>query len=266
MGIGRFSYAAPLALVLLCKVAGAQATQAAPSHPDFTGYYFGKRTPEYVPLDDGKPVLKQYERERVDLIVPHLQPWAKLLMDSTDGTADDSGATCQPAGFWRYQLGGDGVDFALIDGKNMFTWISGEIEVGGVLRIYLNRQHPRNLRPTWNGDAVGHWEGDTLVVDVVGFNDKSWIEMFMTPHSEELHVTHRLRMMPNTNLLRLETKMEDRKAFTSAFTFTRYFERRKPDWQFGPERPCNEQDLENWNKWRRDALQRDLKRAAEVKQ
>jgi hypothetical protein len=95
-------------------------------------------------------------------------------------------------------------------------------------------------------------------VDVVGFNDKSWLEIFMTPHTEELHVMYRLRTMENSQVLEIETKMEDRKAFSSAFTFTRYFIKKPTGWQFGPERPCNEQDLDEWGEWKKEAL--DLKR------
>jgi len=53
------------------------------------------------------------------------------------------------------------------------------------------RPHPEDLEPSFNGDSVGHWEGDTLVVDVVGFNEKTWLAGVGTIHSEKLHVTER---------------------------------------------------------------------------
>jgi hypothetical protein len=60
-------------------------------------------------------------------------------------------------------------------------------------RIPLNDklQHPSDLTPTWMGDSVGRWEGDTLVVDPMGFNDKSWIAGNGTIHSEQMHVVER---------------------------------------------------------------------------
>jgi len=52
-----------------------------------------------------------------------------------------------------------------------------QIVTTGVERIYLNRTRHRESTPTWNGDSIGHWEGDTLVVDTIGFNSKSWLQV-----------------------------------------------------------------------------------------
>jgi hypothetical protein len=241
----------------------AQSAEAHATHPDFTGYYVGTSTPKYMPLNNGVPTVPT---RITSVVVPRLQPWAKLKMEATNGTADDPGMICQPDGFWRYTFIGNNSDFALLDGRDKITWVSGEIEIAGVIRIYLDREHPRNLKPSWNGDSIGHWDNDTLVIDSIGFNDKSWLEATMAPHTEELHVIQRLQMMPDSQILRVETKMEDRKAFTSAFTFTRYFEKRKPGGQFGPERPCNEVDNLHPYKTRRNAaLQKDIERSAEVR-
>jgi hypothetical protein len=59
-------------------------------------------------------------------------------------------------------------------------------------RIPLNdkMEHPDDLTPTWMGDSVGRWDGDTLVVDVAGFNDKTWLSGLGTIHTEKLHVVH----------------------------------------------------------------------------
>jgi hypothetical protein len=53
------------------------------------------------------------------------------------------------------------------------------------------RPHPVDLEPSFNGDSVAHWEGDTLVVDVTGFNEKTWLAGVGTIHSDKLHVTER---------------------------------------------------------------------------
>jgi hypothetical protein len=61
-------------------------------------------------------------------------------------------------------------------------------------QIYLDgRELPKNPNPTWRGYSVGHWEGDTLVVETAGFNDRSWLDMVGHPHSERLHVSERFR-------------------------------------------------------------------------
>ena len=55
------------------------------------------------------------------------------------------------------------------------------------------REHPKDLNPSWMGDSIGKWEGDTLVVDTVGFNDKTWLDNDGHPHTEDLHVVERIR-------------------------------------------------------------------------
>ena len=57
------------------------------------------------------------------------------------------------------------------------------------------RSHPKDLEPTWMGDSIGKWEGDTFVVDTIGLNDKSWLDSYGHPHSEELHVVERYRLV-----------------------------------------------------------------------
>jgi len=53
------------------------------------------------------------------------------------------------------------------------------------------RKHPDDLFPTWWGHSIGHWEGDTLVIDTVGYNDKFWFDSRGTPHTEQLHTIER---------------------------------------------------------------------------
>src|SRR5260370_37632558 len=61
-----------------------------------------------------------------------------------------------------------------------------------VRRVYLDVQHSANPKPTWYGESVGHYEGDTLAIDTIGLNDKTLIDNFGTPHSNKLHVIERL--------------------------------------------------------------------------
>ncbi len=68
-------------------------------------------------------------------------------------------------------------------------------EVGDDYRqIFVDgRELPRDPNPTWRGYSVGHWDGDTLVVETAGFNDRSWLDMAGHPHSERLHVSERFQ-------------------------------------------------------------------------
>jgi len=64
-------------------------------------------------------------------------------------------------------------------------------------RIRMNDSHPKDVVPSWHGDSIGHYEGDTLVVDTVGIKvgPASMVDMYGTPHSEQLHVVERYRMV-----------------------------------------------------------------------
>ncbi|MBV9506879.1 MAG: hypothetical protein JO323_17950 [Acidobacteriia bacterium] len=86
-------------------------------------------------------------------------------------------------------------------------------------RIPLNDklQHPDDLTPTWMGDSVGHWDGDTLVVDVTGFNDKTWLGGLGTIHTEKLHVVERYKPI-NYDTLLYEATVEDPGALTKPWT------------------------------------------------
>ena len=69
-----------------------------------------------------------------------------------------------------------------------------ESGTGRYRQIYIDgRKLPENPNPTWLGYSVGHWEGDTLVIESAGFNDRTWLDRAGHPHSENLRVTERLR-------------------------------------------------------------------------
>ncbi len=92
-------------------------------------------------------------------------------------------------------------------------------------RVFLDgRPHNLDLEPeTWTGDSTGKWEGDVLVVDTIGLNDRTWLDATGKPHSEVLHVVERYRRVSPTRL-EVQYSLEDAKAFTKPFTFTRTFE------------------------------------------
>jgi hypothetical protein len=138
-------------------------------HPEWTGHYQIVRGRE---LGD----LKMINPELDEVVIAHLQPWARAKMEATDGVADDTGAVCQPFGLFLYPPSAQFSGFLWLPTPEKIVMVYGPLQINttGVQRIYLNRaSHPANLLPTWNGDSVGRWEGDTLVVDTIGFNSKS---------------------------------------------------------------------------------------------
>jgi hypothetical protein len=81
--------------------------------------------------------------------------------------------------------------------------------------IDANLKHPDDLIPTWMGDSVGRWEGDTFVVDTIGFNDKTWIAGGASIHSESMHVVERYTLNDDDSLT-LEVMVEDPEALEKA--------------------------------------------------
>ena len=102
-----------------------------------------------------------------------------------------------------------------------------------VRRIYIDgRPIPKDPDPLWMGSSVGHWEGDTtLVVDTVGFNDKTWLDRLGHPHSDQLHVIEKFRRV-SKDRLELDIDMEDPKALAKPWTTTFYYQLR-PNWELG---------------------------------
>jgi hypothetical protein len=86
--------------------------------------------------------------------------------------------------------------------------------------IYMDgRQHPTGdaLNPTYLGHSIGHWEGDTLVVDAVGFNENTWLDPIGHPHTDLLHLVEKFTR-PNKNTLHYEVTIDDPGAYTKPWT------------------------------------------------
>lgn len=89
------------------------------------------------------------------------------------------------------------------------------------------RPMPKDLEPTWRGTSVGHWEGDTLVIETAGFNGRTWIDTAEHPHTDQLRVTERMSM-PDYDHINYEVTMEDPKFYTKPIKNARVFVRMKP--------------------------------------
>ena len=103
-----------------------------------------------------------------------------------------------------------------------------------VRRIHTDgRGHPDDLRTTgayeWLGHSIGRWEGDTFVIDTIGFNDVTWLDRVGHPHSEALHLVERLRR-PTPDTLEYSVMVDDPRAYNAPWTGRMLFVRR-PDWE-----------------------------------
>jgi hypothetical protein len=81
------------------------------------------------------------------------------------------------------------------------------------------RSHPKEVDPTWFGDSVGKWDGDTLVVDTVGLNDRTWLDTAGHEHSDQLHLVEKFQRIDNNNL-KWTVIFEDPKFYTEPWSIT----------------------------------------------
>ena len=145
------------------------------------------------------------------------QPWARALFDYRRENQFEPHTRCKPSGGAREFFTPYGVEFNDIpELKRIFI-----MDIGGPHTyriIYMDgRQHPKNLEPSYYGDSIGHWEGDTLVVDTIGFNERFWMDREGSPHTEKLHFTERFTRMDMNNL-KYEITVDDPGAYTATWS------------------------------------------------
>jgi hypothetical protein len=154
---------------------------------------------------------------------PVLQPWVadtlkKYAEMDRSGVAPSPAVTssCRPAGVPGASAPHYVLD--LIQTPTMVVFLYNNNDQ--IRYIYLNQPHSKKLTPSWYGESVGHYEGDTLVVDTIGLagkNGQSVMDTFGTPHTDALHVVERFHVINGGNTLRMDIHVEDPGAFTEPF-------------------------------------------------
>ena len=150
-------------------------------------------------IDPAKaPIVSAGGRRVGDYTAPILQPWAAEVVkehaekELNDGPALNPINQCRPGGvpFAFYNLG-----MELLQQRNSITILYAFDHE--VRHVRLNQAHPANLTPSWFGDSVGHYEGDTLVIDTVGIKTGPYtmVDQFGTPHTDKLHLVERYRLI-----------------------------------------------------------------------
>jgi hypothetical protein len=104
------------------------------------------------------------------------------------------------------------------------VWIAWR-EDNQTRRIYMDVPHSASPKPSWYGESVGHYEGDTLVVDTIGLNEKTVVDVYRTPHSEKLHVVERWRMIDGGKMLQVIFTVDDTDAFYEPWSGMRRYRR-----------------------------------------
>jgi len=172
---------------------------------------------------DGKPDLSGLWRPQMNFITDlrkglkpgsemSLLPWAAKAT-AERMSKDDPEANCLPAGVPRVAP----YPWRIVQTPtHIFFLFEGNIH--SYRQIFMNRtSHPKDLNPTWYGDSIGRWEGDTLVVDTTGFNDRFWFDFAGHPHTEQLHTIERYRRL-DMGTLEDEVTVEDPGAYAKPFT------------------------------------------------
>jgi hypothetical protein len=216
--------AAPFALLMLLMapipdVLG-QAPQTTKSAPDLAGVYQIASSGTVLPgglKNAGSPA---------DLA---LLPAAAQQMKSVDRKQDPA-KVCAPVGPFR-MMAWEENKIELIPARGTIVMLFEDLSHGVLRTIYLNRGHTEKFEANWMGDSVGRWEGDTLVVDTVGFNDKTWLNSAGAQHSDALHLVERIRPVLDGKYLEYKMTVEDPKTLTKPYTYTRYYEKLKTEIQ-----------------------------------
>jgi hypothetical protein len=150
------------------------------------------------------------------------QPWARSVFAARVQTRQEPYTRCKPSSGARQVATAYGTQLLEVPELKRFYII----ETGGAhsfRTVFMDgRTHPTNLSPSSRGHSIGRWEGDTLVVDTVGFNEKVWIDNLGMPTTEKLHTIEKFTRT-NYSTLKYEITIDDLGAYTAPWTSGFYF-------------------------------------------
>ena len=163
-----------------------------------------------------------------DLANPNIKPWAKEVMKRENervlagGIGFTPRSSCMPAGVPAFMLFPVVEPIFFVQSPKMVLMIfSGDAQIR---HIYLDVPHSTHPQPSWYGESVGHYDGDTLVIDTIGFNDKTYVDNFRTPHSDKLHVVERWKLAED-KAMQVTFTVDDPNTFNEPWTATYSFHR-----------------------------------------
>jgi len=207
--------------------------QAAADHtPDFSGVWEGHMPASARPWSGysfvrGIPEMTPWGKSIYETTKPSWGP--RQVEDSTDLVNPTTGNEigCFPTGVPRIYVHPFPFEIVQIPGRVIELFEFNHF----VRQIYTNgpHEHAKDLDPSWMGDSVGWWEGDALVIDSVGFNDKTWLDRAGLPHSDQLHVIERITR-PKHETLVVHITIDDPKAYTKTWEGERIYQL-EPDWK-----------------------------------
>jgi hypothetical protein len=191
--------------IFIPPASGAGPMQQDPAHP-------------YVSNDEFRVTGRQPTQHLADLNNPILQPWARDVVRKRNELVLAGKLVASPtASCWPKGVTG----FLLSPMTQPMFFIQGPTEVVMILtsfndvrHIHMTDKHSANVKTTWYGESIGHYEGDTLVVDTIGLDDRTLVDGFGTPHTKQLHVIERFHLIEDGKVLEANLHVEDPGAFT----------------------------------------------------
>ncbi len=184
----------------------APAQRTAYGKPDLSGFW--------MPADEVKHLLNLAADLKPE-DVP-LKPWARDLYNAriANNGKDHPGVSCLPSGIPEKDNIPDGLK--LVQTEDLIILLHESRTI--YRQIFTDgRPLPKNPQPTWMGYSIGHWDKDTLVVDTIGQNGKTWLDMRGLPGTEALHVTERFSR-PKMGRMDIQVTIDDPEAYTKPWT------------------------------------------------
>ena len=172
----------------------------------------------YVSNDEFRVTGRQPTERVADLNNPILQPWARDVIRKRNELVlsgkivISQTASCWPKGVTAFLLSPMTQPMFFVQGRKDVVMILTSFS--DVRRIHLTDRHSANVKTSWYGESIGHYEGDTLVVDTIGLDDRTPVDGFGTPHTKQLHVIERFHLIEDGKVLEANVHVEDPGAFT----------------------------------------------------
>ena len=222
----------------------------ADGHPDLNGFWAIGRGPD-TPVGSGfgerNPNIKRGEARNAaaqyaDLNQPPYKPelMAKVQDLAKNESKVDTAFFCKPGGVPRV-----GPPHSIVQAPGMPIVFLYEVNSGNTFRIVPTdgRAHDPNADLLYYGDSIGRWEGNTLVVDAIGFNDETWLGIYGWFHSSMLHVIERLSRVGDT--LHYQATVEDPEVFTRPWMMNPWISVRTTKELLVENPPCVELDIDH---------------------
>jgi hypothetical protein len=189
-----------------------------PAHPRVSNDDFraGRGQPTFPIGNLNSPILQPWAREK-------MRPYNERVLAGKPAYSRQ--ASCWPIGVPAFLLYPVQPVYFLQTPKEVVMIWQADHEVR---HVYLNVPHSAQIKPSWYGESVGHYEGDTLVVDTVGVDTRTVVDNYQTPHSEKLHTIERFHMIDGGKTLEVNLHVEDPGAFTTPWNAIQRYHRVEP--------------------------------------